>query len=51
MFKIFREPRRHFEKVLISSNANNRNNRIVLNPNIKNDKLSATEQNFLFKSC
>ena len=39
MFKIlkFREPRRLFEKVLIRSN--NRNNRMVLNPIIKNNKL------------
>ena len=51
MFKIlkFREPRGLFEKVLIRSN--NRNNRMVLNPIIKNNKLPATEQNFLFKSC
>ena len=36
MFKIlkFREPRGLFEKVLIRSN--NRNNRMVLNPKIKN---------------
>ena len=48
MFKIskFREPRGLFESVLISSN--NRYNRMVLNPNIKNNKLSATEQNSLF---
>ena len=51
MFKILkiREPRGLFEKVLISSN--NRNNRMVLNPNIQNNKLPDTEQNFLFKSC
>ena len=51
MFKIlkFREPRGLFEKVLIRSN--NRNNRMVLNPIIKNNKLPATEKNFLFKSC
>ena len=51
MFKIlkFREPRGLFEKVLIRSN--NRNNRMVLNPIIQNNKLPATEQNFLFKSC
>ena len=50
MFKIlkFRVPRGLFEKVLIRSN--NRNNRMVLNPIIKNNKLPATEQN-LFKSC
>ena len=50
IFKILkvREPRGLFENVLISSN--NRNNRMVLNPNIKNNKLPATEQNFFFKS-
>ena len=31
--------------------SDNRNNRIVLNPNTKNNKLPAPEQNFLFKSC
>ena len=51
MFKIlkFREPCELFEKVLISSN--NCNNQMVLDLNIKNNKLPATEQNFLFKSC
>ena len=51
LFKIlkFREPLVLFEKVLMSSN--NCNNRMVLNPNIENNKLSVTEQNFLFKSC
>ena len=51
MFKIikFREPRGLFEKILISSN--DYNNRIILKPNITHNKLPATEQNFLFKSC
>ena len=51
MFKIlkFREPSGLFEKVLIPSN--NRNNQMVINLNIKNTKISATEQIFLFKSC
>ena len=51
MFKIlkFREPHGLFENVLICSN--NRNNLMVLYPRIKNNKLPATEQNFLFKSC
>ena len=50
MFKIlkFREPRGLFEKVLIRSN--NRNNRMVLNPNVKNNNIPAAEQKFLFKS-
>ena len=50
MFKIlkFREPRGLFEYLAITVTTVNR---MVLNPNIKNNKLPVTEQNLLFKSC
>ena len=50
LFKIlkFREPRGLFEYLAITVTTVNR---MVLNPNIKNNKLPVTEQNLLFKSC
>ena len=51
IFKIikFREPRGLFENIFICSN--DHNNRIILKPIIKHNKIPATEQSFLFKSC
>ena len=51
MFKIVkhREPRGLFDKVLITPN--NRNNHVILKPDITDNKLLITKQIFLSKSC
>ena len=51
IFKIIkhREPRGIFDKIKVSTN--NRNNQILLKPNITDNKLLINQQNFLSKSC